>query len=212
MSPQARLVAALSLILGAYAVSVNVTRLLIENIYAMHCTTSFLTTVCDYPADAAVVGSAQSWLALFLCAAGAACWFIRKTSAYPFLALAVLLCGSALAWDFLFQNPIIHGPKIVNDTLNILGAVIAASFVMIALLVRDQPYSLARFTVAVALSFGVKTLSSVAYVSLSQTLFGVTELFLLYVVYSFGSFTIHLMTICGFVGSLGQRQAEVVTA
>jgi hypothetical protein len=35
-----------------------------------------------------------------------------------------------------------------------------------------------------------------------------SELFLLYVVYSFGSFTVHLMTVSGFVGSLEQRQTQ----
>jgi hypothetical protein len=33
----------------------------------------------------------------------------------------------------------------------------------------------------------------------------VTELFLLYVIYSFGSFTVHLMTLCGFVTPLDPR-------
>ena len=185
MSPQARLVAALSLIFGTYALSANVTRALIENLlHTMRCTTSFLTTVCDYPADAAMLGSAQAWLAAFLCVAGLACWFIRKSSAYPFLALAVLLCSGALLWDFLFEHPIIHGPKIVNDTLNILGAVIAASFC------HDCPDG------ARSALFARKIWNRCCTVLRRQDaflgrlcgvepkLFGVTELFLLYIVYS----------------------------
>jgi hypothetical protein len=205
MSARARLVLALAMVFAGYLVSAEATRLLIETLHHVPCETRFLTTVCAYPADSAASTRGLLWTAAFLCLAGLASPFMRRSSAYPFLALTIILCSSAVLWDCIFLRPIIHGPKIINDTLNILGAVIAASFVLVLALVRDRLYSLRRLAIAVAASFGVKTLSSLAYVALSSTLFGVTELFLLYVIYSFGSFTVHLMTLCGFVTPLDPR-------
>ena len=210
MNSQTRLVLALAFIVAGYAASADLTGVLIESVHGIRCETSFLTTLCAYPADLPVLGRAHVWLAAFLCLAGVASHFIRRSAAYPFLALTIILCSSAVLWDCVFQRAVLHGPKIVNDSLNILGAVIAASFVLIVVLIRDRPFSLRKLAVAVALSFGVKALSSVAYVSLSSTLFGATELFLLYVIYSFGSFTVHLMTVCGFISSVSEMRVREV--
>lgn len=209
---QARLLSALALILGAYILSAHLTAALIQAVNGVPCDARFLSAVCTYPDDSAVVGQGPFWLSVFLCVAGLASLRFRKSSIFPFLTMMTVLCGAALLWDGVFQRPILHSPKIVNDTLNILGAVVAASFVMVVVLVRDTHYSLGRLGLAVVLSFAVKTLSSVAYVSLSSALFGVTELFLLYVIYSFGSFTVHLMTVCGFIDSLDQVETSEVVA
>ena len=133
--------------------------------------------------------------------------FARHTVAFPFIALISLLCGLAILFDLGAARPIINAPKIINDTINILGAVIAASFALILIIVRREPFSLSRLAWAIVISFSIKTLSATAFLELRIGVYGATELFLLYLVYAFGAFTLHLMTVSGFVSTISMRPA-----
>ncbi len=208
MSPQLRLSIALAIVFGTYAASTVGTGVLVQWIYEFDCAQSYFNLQCAFPPDSAHVGPAYPVLALLLLLFAIAAWlFGRKRSAYPFLMFSVALCGAALLWDMLVLKPIIFGPKIINDTINILRAVIAASFVLLLVLCRAEQYSLRKLVTAVVSSYGLTALSVTAFVELSQSVFGVTELFLLYVIYAFGSFSLHLMTVSRFVITFPQRSA-----
>jgi len=206
MSSQLRTSMALAIIFGIYAASAALTVGLVSSLYGFSCAQSFFTVNCAFPPDSAQVGPNYAVLALFLLVVSLVAvlkW--RRAAAYPFFMLSAALCGAALLWDLVAQQPVIHGPKITNDTINILRAVIAASFVLLIILCRGQSYTLSRLSASVATSYALTGLSVIGFVELSESVFGVTELFLLYVMYAFGSFSLHLMTVCGFVAALGTR-------
>lgn len=210
MTSQHRLVAALFIVMAGYALSTAATNALIRGVYGIACHQAFLTSQCAFGPDTALGADAYSVLGLFLVIVlGLAQWRWRHTVAYPFLMLIGLLCVAALALDMALGNPIIHAAKVINDTLNILGAVIASSFILLLVILRNQPYSLAALAWAVLMSFAIKTLSVTAFVELRGAVFGITELLLLYIVYAFGAFTLHLMTVSSFVAGLAPRALPV---
>ena len=210
MTNQSRVSIALAIIFICYAVWAASTANLLQSIYGTSCSQSFFTVSCDFARDTAVVSLSYPALLVFLLLlAGAARLWWRNSAAYPFLKLSVILCAGAALWDIIAQQPVLFGPKIINDTINVLGAVIAASFTLLIMLCRAVPFSLFRLFQAAAISYGLTALSVAAFVELSLSVFGVTELFLLYVIYAFGSFTLHLMTVCGFVSGLPLAAARV---
>lgn len=203
MTYQRRLVISLLIVMAGYVLSTAATVALISQVYGLSCRQVFLTSSCAFGSDQ-LVGS-DTYLALALAIMALlilAHWRWRETVAYPFLMLIGLLCLAAIAIDTVAGRPVIHAPKVINDTINILGAVIASSFILLLVIIRKHDYSLPSLLIAVAISFAIKTISVSAFVALRGAFFGVTELLLLYIVYAFGSFTLHLMTVSTFVTSL----------
>lgn len=203
MSSKARVGTALIIAFAAYGIWAALSSAMIGLVYGVECEQRFLTLGCDFPQDSAAATASYPALLVLLAAAAAAIrWRWRSAAAYPFLMLSAALCAGAIVWDMAAGRPILLAPKIINDTINILGTVIAASFALLVILCRGSRFSLARFTAAVAVSYALTLISVIAFVELSGSVFGVTELFLLYVIYAFGSFTVHLMTVCAFVAKL----------
>lgn len=209
MTSQQRLIIALVIVFAGLAFSTAATNALIVQVYGIPCRQAFLTSTCAFGPDRALGPDAYGSLGLFLIIVLVIAHFrFRSAVAYPFLMLIGGLCLAALALDMLLGNPIIHAAKVINDTLNILGAVIAASFVLLLVILRNQPYSLPALLWAVILSFAIKTLSVTAFVELRGAVFGITELLLLYIVYAFGAFTLHLMTVSSFVARLAPQPSN----
>lgn len=202
MTYQLRLIASLLIVFAFYSVSTLVTAALVPKIYGFACTANFLSVSCAFPKD--TIGPVQSYAllaALVTTVLVVFRFFGRGSILYPFLTMMGIICLGTLGFDVLFQQPVINSPKIINDTINILGAVIAASFVLLLVILRHQPYGLPSLVRAAAISYGVKIVSVTFFIAVSRDIYGATELFLLYIVYAFGSFSLHLMTISGFIGT-----------
>lgn len=200
---QSRVPIAIVLVFAFYAGWAALISALVPGLYGYSCSRQFFTISCAFPQDSVEAGSAYPALIAFLVVAVIAMrLFWRSAAAYPFMILSAALCAGAIIWDWIAVRPVLLSPRIISDTVNILGAVIAASFTLIIVLCRREQFSLARLGVAAAASYGLTILSVTAFIELSRGLFGVTELFLLYVIYAFGSFTVHLMTVCGFVARI----------
>lgn len=203
MTTQSRTLLALSIVFVAYAIWAFATSSLIEAFYGYRCQGNYLTIQCEMPAD--TVEAAVNYiplLILFVVVASLMGWRSPNAVALPFIILTALLCIAVMTWDLIARQPVIHSSKIVNDTINILGAVIAASFALLIVLCRGIAFSLSRLALAAGLSYVLTVASVMSFVELSGIVYGATELFLLYVTYAFGSFTLHLMTVCGFVRRL----------
>lgn len=201
---------AILLVLCGYALWASLTSNLVAGLYGYSCTQQFFTVNCAFPQDSVEARSGYPALLAFLLVVVLGLRLVfRSVAAYPFMMLSAALCTAAIAWDSVAVRPVMFSPKILNDTINILGAVIAASLTLIVVLARREPFSLARLAFATLTSYGLTILSVSAFIELSKGVYGVTELFLLYVIYAFGSFTVHLMTVCGFVSRI---PAKNVTA
>lgn len=208
MRPQLRIVFAIAMVFAIYAAWAGAVAHLVTYIFGYDCVQSFLSVRCALPQDVAAITPAYALLGLFLLGFALLLRGPWKHSApYPFLMLSLVLCALALLWDLVSVRPILSGAKIVNDTINVLGAVIAASFTLLIIICRRQAFSLGRLALATVTSYGLTIVSIAAFIALSSSIFGVTELFLLYVIYAFGSFTLHLMTVCRFVAALPETAA-----
>lgn len=208
---QWRVVLAVVIVIAAYAIWGAVTSALVPSLYGYSCAQQFFTISCGFPQDTVAASSAYPALVAFLAVLVVALrHFWQSAAAYPFLMLTVLLCAGGVIWDWIAIRPVLLSPKIVNDTINILGALIAASFTLIIALIRREHFSVARLGLAAITSYGLTILSVMAFLELTKGVFGVTELFLLYVIYAFGSFTLHLMTVCGFVANIPSRSTAGV--
>jgi len=210
MTYQVRLLWALAIVFALYAVSNFVMAALVPALYGIDCSVHFLSTQCTFEADSvrpfwsyailgALVVSAMLGLRIFG----------RDTVTYPFLMLFGGLALGAIAFDLALGKPVINGPKITNDTINILGSVIAASFLLLLVILRRETYSLASVARAATASYAIKVASVSFFIAVCEGVFGATELFLLYIVYAFGAFSLHLMTVCGFVARTASANPEI---
>lgn len=210
MTYQVRLLWALAIVFALYAASNFVMAALVPALYGFDCSVHFLSTQCAFEADSvrpfwsyAILG------ALIVSAMIGLRIFGRDAVTYPFLMLFGGLALGAIAFDLALGKPVINGPKITNDTINILGSVIAASFLLLLVILRRETYSLASVARAATASYAIKVASVSFFIAVCEGVFGATELFLLYIVYAFGAFSLHLMTVCGFVARTASAKPEI---
>ena len=93
---------------------------------------------------------------------------------------------------------------------SISSSVIAASFFLLLVILRQEQYPLLGLARAAFGSYTIKVLSVTAFIAVREGVYGATELFLLYVVYAFGAFSLHLMTVCGFIAKTAARDKEAL--
>lgn len=209
MTYQTRLSLGLAIVFAFYVASNFATAALVPAVYGIPCTVDFLSTQCAFEAD-----KVESMTAYWILGGGiglvmlALRLFWRDSVIYPFMMLFGILSLGAIAFDVAMVRPVINGPKITNDTINILGSVIAASFFLLLVILRHQRYPLLSVARAAAGSYFIKVLSVTFFIAVREGVHGATELFLLYIVYAFGAFSLHLMTVCGFIAKTASAEKE----
>src|SRR5690242_11154386 len=140
-----RVPVSIGLVLAAYAGWGALTARLISAVFGYSCSQSFLSVHCVLPDDVATPTPAYFGLLIFLAlAAGILRFAGRHLAVYPFLMLSVVLCSCAVVWDIVAGQPILSAPKIINDTINVLGAVIASSLILLIILCRGERFMVGR--------------------------------------------------------------------
>lgn len=211
MNSQTRLVLGLVTVFAFYVASNFATAFLVPFVYGIPCSVDFLSTKCAFENDALEPAASYYVLGASLLAVMAALRFLwRDAVVYPFLMLFGCLAIGAVAYDLTMLRPVINGPKITNDTINILGSVIAASFFLLLVILRREQYSILSVARAALGSYTIKVLSVTGFIAVREGVFGATELYLLYVVYAFGAFSLHLMTVCGFIARTASGEKEAL--
>lgn len=198
--PAARTLAAIAIAGVGYLLSVPLGALLLRAFAGVQCSTSLTLLSCDYPPHAPIAGA---WLAVAGAAAALALVArlrFRRHLLYPFVATMSAVALFAACYDRLVGLPVLRESKIVSDTMNVLGFVMLASFVLMVLVLRRRPAPMARIVVAVAASFAAKSAAMVAFALSRPALTGATELLMLFLVYAFGAFALHLMAITTMLG------------
>lgn len=119
----------------------------------------------------------------------------RSCPWYPLLMIFGSVALAAIAYDALLQRPLIQGDKIINDTFNTLRFAILASFLLVFLIARRMSFRWTGVIAAVSGSY----IASAAVCGLFQTIgphvIGATRLYLLFILYAFGGFSLHLMAV-----------------
>lgn len=121
-------------------------------------------------------------------------WF-RPRPWYPLIIVFGSVALFAMAYDTILQRPVIQGDKIINDTFNTLRAAIMASFLLVFLVARRMTFSFAGVVRAVAFSFIAAGAVSALFQQISPHVIGATRLYLLFLLYAFGGFGLHMMTV-----------------
>ena len=191
-------VAAIVLALLAYVVSNPLAVLAMQHIAGLTCQTDLATLSCDYPRQAAGPGLGYATFALATATILLASQkWLRSALIYPFLMMMGLLSAGTLAYDLLVNRQIVEEARIINDTMNVLGIAILASFVLTFILTRRSRLSMTHVSIAIAASFGAKIVALVVFGLFRETIMGATELLMLFFIYTFGAFSVHLMALCG---------------
>ena len=195
-----------------YLLSIPLGAFLLDHAAGLRCETPLTHLVCDYPRAAPVPGV---WFAFLVGAM--AVWAIARLQfhralAFPFVATMCAMTMFAAAYDAVSGLPLIHEARIVNDTMNVLGFVMLASFVLLVAILRRQPAPLGRIAAAVGLSYGAKTVAMLAFALSRPVVSGATELLLLFAVYAFGAFALHLMGVTQMLASCRPAEAGAARA
>jgi hypothetical protein len=181
---------------AAYAGSAQLTAMLSGPVFATECHAKLFNVTCILPA-----GGPPEWRGSILAAALVAVFwvwaalFAKDWILFPFILLFGTLALGAISYDLTFQNALVSGAKLINDTFNVLRLLIFASFTLTFIMARRSGLTLPGTIVAVVLSYAAALGAAAAFISVQAALFGAFELFVLYIVYAFGGFTLHLMTL-----------------
>ena len=206
-APIAILIAAVGYILS------NVLSAAAMGLVGIPCVGGATLVTCSYAPDKAgdpamTIGLALG-VALMLMAS---CHFWRDRIAHPFVATMAGLATLTLGFDTIWQHPIVQEARIVNDTMNVLGFILLASFILTALVMRGYRATIPHVAGAVGVSFAAKTIVMMAFGVLHAGIAGgATELLLLFVLYTFGAFSVHLMTIGSMLASAEAVERKAVS-
>ncbi len=196
-----------------YALSNPLAAVAMQYLAGVSCTSDLLALTCDYPRQPTGFGPSYGVLAivaaLFLIAGRA--WF-RSALAYPFVVTMATLTVGTLLYDVAAARPILEEARIINDTMNVLGAAMLASFMLTFAIISRGRLALGHAAFAMMLSFGAKIGALVGFGLFRETIMGATELLMLFVIYTFGAFTVHLMALCGMLRHLNLSAAQAKMA
>ena len=157
------------------------------------CEARGMFTHCVLPAAEGIdIPTHLAMLAVTVVAAAFVVMFMWERVAAPFLLFQLVLFGFCLVFDVLVGKPISNASLIFSDTLNILGVVILLSFFFAIAIGIGTPLSL---TVAAIASHTARLLSFAAFAWLQPHFPGASGMFLLFTMYAFGTFTLHVMSI-----------------
>jgi len=179
-----------------YAGSAQLAAAISAPLLRLQCEAGLVNVICNFPGAnspdwrvyaliGASIGLLWIWAALF-----AKHWIL-----YPFITLFGSLALGAIAYDLTFRNGLVSGPKLVNDTFNVLRLLIFASFALTFIMARRSGLRVMGVVAAVVLSYAASLAAMGGFIAVRAELFGAFELFVLYIVYAFGGFTLHLMTL-----------------
>ncbi len=194
---------AMALAAIAYVIANPLAALAMQALVGVPCTSDLISLRCDYPRQPTSFGAAYGTLAILaatLLLVGRARF--RDALAYPFVMTMAGLTVSTLLYDVVFANPIVEEARIINDTMNVLGAAMLASFILTFAIIQKGRLDLRHAAVAIGVSFGAKIAAVVGFGFFRETILGATELLMLFFIYTFGAFTVHLMALCGMLRHL----------
>ena len=125
-------------------------------------------------------------------------------AAVPFFALAGATLIFCSGFDLLFNLPVKNFSQLFSETFNLLSFVIFLSFSFAIAITPGDLRMFPRFLAAMLQSYVTRDLVFLFYVGIQGHYPGMTGLYLLFVVYSFGAFTIHIMSVAGVVRRSGR--------
>jgi len=173
------------------------------------CASSYLTVACDVPPAQAFQWS--SHLALLLVAAAAlvvTLTVLYRFSIAPFFLFMIGTLIFCVGFDMVFHLPVKNFPRLFSSTFNLTSFVIFFSFVFIIAITPFDARLYGRFFGAMMQSYVARDIAFLFYVAVQWLYGGMTSLYLMFVAFSFGAFTIHIMSSAGILRRSGELRGD----
>lgn len=173
------------------------------------CSSTLLTLSCEVPKPVDF-GLPAHFTVLFLSLAVAALFLtrLRGFSTAVFFLLSAGTLGFCGVFDLVMQLPVKNFSQLFTQSFNLLSFVIFLSFVFGIVIVSPDIRLVRRFAGAMLQSYLTRDLAFLLYLAVQPWYPGMTALYLLFTVYSFGAFTIHIMSLAGIIGASGLRRSQ----
>ena len=171
------------------------------------CLSNLLTLSCELPRPGLFGWPAH--LAVFVLSLGIVALFttrLRRYSSALFFLLSAGTLGFCCVFDFVLQLPVRNFSRLFTQTFNLLSFVIFLSFLFAIVIVTPNMRLVYRTVGAMLQSYIARDLAFVLYLAVQPWYPGMTALYLMFTVYSFGAFTIHIMSVAGIIGASGLRR------
>jgi hypothetical protein len=131
--------------------------------------------------------------------------FFSRQSAMPFFLFMIVILMFCTCFDLTFQLPVRNFSRLFGSTYNLTTVVVFFSFLFMMVIVRFDTHLGWRFFGAMMQSYLMRDVAFVFYAAVQGLYAGMTSLYLMFVAFAFGAFTIHIMSIAGIL----RRSAEL---
>jgi hypothetical protein len=169
---------------------------LMSIVVGQSCTSSVWFVRCHLPDDVSSSPVANTALGLIAFASILALrTFGRNLSVYPFGLLICSITIFVVGVDAVAQRGILYHDRIVNDTMNALSIVLLGSFLVITSIASFRDLPVIRLSLAIVWSYLVKVVGMLIFGILQWSFRGPVELWLLYGIFTWMVFGLHLMSV-----------------
>jgi hypothetical protein len=163
------------------------------------CVSSYAALACDIERTQDI-----QWLPyLVLLAAAVAAlavtlMFLYRLSVAPFFLFMIATLVFCVSFDLIFQLPVRNFSRLFSSTYNLTTVVVVFfSFLFVMAIARFEMRLGWRFFGAMMQSYLMRDIAFVFYAAVQGLYAGMTSLYLMFVAFAFGAFTIHIMSIAG---------------
>jgi len=131
--------------------------------------------------------------------------FLLRFSTAPFFLFMIATLLFCLGFDMVFQLPVRNFSRLFSSTFNLTTVVMFFSFLFMMVITRFEITLGWRFFGAMMQSYLMRDVAFLFYAAVQGSYAGMTALYLMFVAFAFGAFTIHIMSIAG----IWRRSAEL---
>lgn len=171
---------------------------MVEVLKLGNCVSSYATLSCDlvrepafqWPPYIILLIAALAALAITLI-------FLFRFSTGPFFLFMIVTLLFCLVFDMTFQLPVRNFSRLFSSTFNLTTVVVFFSFLFMMAIMRFEIRLGWRFFGAMMQSYLMRDAAFVFYAAVQGLYAGMTSLYLMFVAFAFGAFTIHIMSIAG---------------
>jgi hypothetical protein len=198
--------------IAAVVVSAALFALLADAMDLATCSSSYLTVTCDIPRAGDFQWSAHVILLLIAAASLiTTVMALYRFSIAPFFMFMLATLIFCLGFDLIFHLPVKNLSRLFSSTFNLASFIIFFSFIF---MIAITPFNVAvyrLFFTAMMQSYLARDLAFLFYVAIQWVYIGMTSLYLMFVAFSFGAFTIHIMSIAVILRRSGELRRDDVT-
>ncbi|MBR0778620.1 hypothetical protein JQ625_27640 [Bradyrhizobium diazoefficiens] len=194
----ARIMALVVVNLVTAALSIEPYATAVEALGLGSCVSDYVTLSCDLVREPAFQWSSHLVLlgAALAVLAVTSIGLIRLSIA-PFLFLMIAALLFCLSFDMAFQLHVKNFSRLFSSTFNLTTLVMFFSFLFMMVIMRFEIRLGWRFIGAMLQSYFTRDVAFLFYAAVQGAYIGTTALYLLFIAFAFGAFTIHIMSIAG---------------